>query len=99
VEYKDDKGKWRRYTPDFLIRKKPHAGGKPGSGQVFIVEIKRQYDRDHPIDGVNGRKALAVRKWEDLNPERVKYRMIFTATDTVSADQMQEARKFVDRES
>jgi len=23
VEYKDDKGKWRRYTPDFVIRKKP----------------------------------------------------------------------------
>jgi type III restriction enzyme len=20
VEYKDDKGKWRRYTPDFVIR-------------------------------------------------------------------------------
>jgi type III restriction enzyme len=96
VEYKDDKGKWRRYTPDFLIRKKLSPGGKPGSGQVFIVEIKREYDRAHPIDGENGQKALALRKWEDLNPERVKYRMIFTATDAVSADQIQEARKFVD---
>jgi type III restriction enzyme len=95
VEYKDDKGKWRRYTPDFLIRKKPSPGGKPGSGQVFIVEIKRDHDRAHPIDGENGRKVLALRKWEDLNPERVKYRMIFTATDTVSVDQIQEVRKFL----
>ena len=27
IEYKDDKGKWRRYTPDFVIRKKPKKGG------------------------------------------------------------------------
>ena len=25
VEYKDDKGKWRRYTPDFVVRKKPES--------------------------------------------------------------------------
>ena len=45
VEYKDDKGKWRRYTPDFVIRKKPEKGRKTGSGKVFIVEIKREHDR------------------------------------------------------
>jgi Type III restriction enzyme, res subunit. len=97
VEYKDDKGKWRRYTPDFLIRKKPPSGGKPGSGKMFIVEIKREHDQAHPIDGQNGRKALALRKWEDLNPEGVKYQMIFTPTDHVSADQLQEALKFAER--
>jgi type III restriction enzyme len=29
VEYKDEKGKWRRYTPDFVIRTKPPLGVPP----------------------------------------------------------------------
>jgi len=97
VEYKDDKGKWRRYTPDFVIRKKPGPGGKPGSGKVFVVEIKRDHDRDHPVDGKEGKKALALRKWESLNPDRLTYEMIFTSTDTVTADQLQQARRFVEQ--
>ena len=96
VEYKDDKGKWRRYTPDFVIRKKPKPGGKPGTGRVFIIEIKAERERAHPIDGENGRKALALRKWETLNPDRLAYQMIFTATDTVTADQLRETRRFVE---
>lgn len=96
VEYKDEKGKWRRYTPDFVIRRKPGKGRKPGSGKVFIVEIKAERERAHPLDGESGRKALALRKWEALNPDRLKYQMIFTASDTVSADQLQEAKTFVE---
>lgn len=99
VEYKDDKGKWRRYTPDFVIRQKPAKGGKAGSGKVFIVEIKREHDRSNAIDGEHGRKAMALRKWEELNPNRIKYRMIFTSTDTVSADRMQEIKAFMNGES
>jgi hypothetical protein len=96
VEYKDDKGKMRRYTPDFVIRRKPKQGGKPGSGRVVIVEIKREHDRAHPVDGETGRKAMALRKWEKLNPDRLKYQMIFTSTDTVSADQVGEVKRFVE---
>jgi hypothetical protein len=96
VEYKDDKGKWRRYTPDFIIRRKPKRGGRLGTGKVFIVEIKREHDRAHPVDGMNGRKAMALRRWEDLNPDRLRYQMIFTDTNTVTADQMQEARRFIE---
>lgn len=96
VEYKDDKGKMRRYTPDFIVSRKPKQGGRPGSGKVVIVEVKREHDRAHPVDGENGRKAMALRKWERLNPERLKYQMIFTNTDTVSADHVQEARKVVE---
>jgi len=88
VEYKDDKGKWRRYTPDFVIRRK--------DGKTLIVEIKREHDREHPVDGENGRKALALRKWEDLNPERLRYEMIFTPGDTVPYDRMTNARAFVE---
>lgn len=95
VEYKDDKGKWRRYTPDFVIRRKPGKGQQPGGGKVFIVEIKAERERTHPLDGEHGRKAMAIRKWEALNPDRLQYQMIFTATDTVTADQLREARVFV----
>ena len=94
VEYKDDKGKWRRYTPDFIIRKKPGCGRKRGTGRVHIVEIKREHDRAHPIDGENGRKAMAVRKWENLDPDRLRYEIIFTPSDTVPADAMRRVRSF-----
>lgn len=87
VEYKDDKGKWRRYTPDFVIRRK--------DGKTLIVEIKREHDREHPVDGERGRKALTLRKWEDLNPDRLRYEMIFTPGDTVPYDRMTNARAFV----
>lgn len=96
IEYKDDKGTWHRYTPDFIVRKKPKRGGQPGTGRVFIVEIKREHDRAHPVDGENGRKAMALRKWETLNPDRLKYQMIFTDTDTVPADEMGIVRRFVE---
>lgn len=96
VEYKDDNGKWRHYSPDFVIRRKPPVGGRPETGKVLIVEIKREHDRAHPVDGLNGKKAMALRKWESLNPDRLKYEMIFTSTDTVTADQMHGARTFVE---
>lgn len=96
VEYKDDKGKWRRYTPDFIIRKKPKTGGRRGLGKVFIVEIKREHDHAHPVDGENGKKAMALRRWERLNPDRLAYQMIFTDTDTVAADALRAVRQFVE---
>jgi hypothetical protein len=86
IEYKDEKGKWRRYTPDFVVRRK--------DGKTLIVEIKAERDRSDPVNGENGRKAMAVRAWEDLNPDRLKYQMIFTPGDTVGADQVRSARDF-----
>jgi hypothetical protein len=61
-----------------------------------VLQIKREYDRAHPVDGENGTKAMALRRWENLNPGRLRYQMIFTATDTVTADQMQEAMRFAE---
>jgi len=86
VEYKDEKGKIRRYTPDFVIRKK--------NGRILIVEVKREHDRAHPVDGENGRKAMAVRGWRDLNPDKLKYEIIFTPAETVTADQMRGVIEF-----
>ncbi len=88
VEYKDEKGKWRRYTPDFVVRRK--------DGRVLIVEIKAERERHHPVDGEGGKKALAVRRWEDLNPDRLMYQMIFTGSDTVAVDQIGTVRRFVE---
>ena len=61
-----------------------------------MLQIKRAYDRADPVDGENGKKAMALRRWESLNRDRLRYQMIFTATDTVTADQMQEAWKFAE---
>lgn len=89
VEYKDEKGKWRRYSPDFIIRKK----GK--RGKCLIVEIKSDRERTHPIDGEKGKKAIAVRQWENLNPKKLKYEMIFTTADVVAVNQLNPAKDFV----
>jgi hypothetical protein len=93
IEYKDDKGKWHRYSPDFVVRKKPEAGGK-----VLIVEIKRESERDDPVQGVNGLKAMKLREWVGLNPEQLKYEMVFTPGTVVTSDQMKPVRQFVEGE-
>ncbi|MGE0192471.1 MAG: DEAD/DEAH box helicase family protein [Planctomycetota bacterium] len=87
VEYRDEKGRMRRYTPDFVIRKR--------NGRVLIVEVKADRERAHPIDGETGRKAMAVRQWRDLDPKRLKYEILFTPEETVTADQMRAVIEFV----
>lgn len=81
VEYKDDRGRWRRYSPDFVLRRT--------DGRTIIVEIKAERDRTNPISGERGSKAMALRRWEDLDPERLRYEMIFTSTDAVAMDDVQ----------
>lgn len=95
VEYKDEDGRWRPYSPDFLIRRKPPAGGAPGSGKMLIVEIKSERMRNDATDGEKGRKAMAVREWEKLNPDRIAYEMLFTDTDTVANNDFAPVRTFL----
>ncbi len=78
VEYRDDRGRWRRYSPDFVIRRT--------DGRTVIVEVKAERDRENPITGERGRKAMALRRWEELNPDSLRYEMVFTATDAVGMD-------------
>ncbi|MBN2564489.1 MAG: restriction endonuclease subunit R, partial [Candidatus Eisenbacteria bacterium] len=108
VQYRDEESHWRRYSPDFVIRKKPKKGGKPGSGRVLIVEIKdarfraaTEEDLKRNSEGrgaitVEGRKAIAVRQWQKLNPDRLRYQIIFAGTDTVPVDSLQAAMEFVE---
>lgn len=99
VEYKGEDNRWHRYTPDFVIQRK--------DGKCLIVEIKSaQFEAATKEDlaragqgkapvTVEGRKALALRKWEDLDPARLKYEIIFVPGDSVPHDKMQPARKFI----
>ena len=66
-------------------------------GKCLIIEIKADRDRDHAVNGVKGRKALALRQWEKLNPDRLKYQMVFVDSKdgTVTRDQTEAARDFV----
>jgi len=96
VEYKDDKGKMRRYTPDFVIRKKPGKGRKKGTGKVYLVEIKAENKRQDGIEGENGRKAMAVREWQNLNPDKLRYEMVFTSADIIADDDLNNIKSFIE---
>jgi type III restriction enzyme len=88
VEYKGEDAQWHRYTPDFVIRRK--------DGKCLIVEIKSAHERQHPVDGEHGSKAMATQKWVGLNPERLKYQMIFVERDEVGYEQLSRAKEFLD---
>lgn len=87
VDYKGTDGRWHKYTPDFIIRRK--------DGKCLIIEIKQENKKEDAIDGVDGKKALAVRALKDLNPDMLDYQMIFTSTDEILYDQTKEVRKFI----
>ena len=50
----------------------------------------------HPVDGENGTKAVATQKWVGLNPDKLKYQMIFTDRDEIGYDQAKTTRKFIE---
>jgi type III restriction enzyme len=88
IEYRDTDGRMHNYTPDFVVRRK--------DGKCLIVEIKSEHERGHEIDGEGGAKALATRAWTDLNPDRLKYQMIFVRGDTVGSEEMMQTKEFLD---
>lgn len=106
VEYRGEDGRWHRYTPDFVIRKMPRGEGRPGTGRVLVLEIKdarfetvtredeRRFELGEEPLTTEGRKAIALKKLERLNPERLKYQLIFVR-DSVTYDQLSEVRRFV----
>ena len=44
----------------------------------------------------DGKKAMETRKWVDLNPDRLKYQMIFVKGDAVGSDDTLLAKEFLD---
>jgi hypothetical protein len=88
IEYRGVDGRMHNYTPDFVIRR--------SDGKCLIVEIKSERERTDEIDGEQGAKAIATRKWESLNPDRLKYQMIFVKGELVGSDELIQAKEFLD---
>lgn len=88
AEYLGDDGRWHRYTPDFVLRR--------ADGKHLVVEIKRdsyspdiQGDLDRLARGEaaqtrEGQKAVALKAWEGLNPDKLAYHVMFADTDIKS---------------
>ena len=79
-EYKDKKGGWHNYTPDFLIRKK--------NGKMLIVEIKGEPFRDR-------QKEKEMRQVENLNPERLKYEILETTREELTFGELEKVKKWI----
>ncbi len=60
-EYKDDKGDWHNYTPDFLIRKK--------DGKSLIMEVKAPKYRTPEAE-------KEMQEIETINPDKIKYELL-----------------------
>lgn len=87
VEYKGEAGRWHPDSLDFVIRR--------GDSRCIIVEIKDARMRQHPVDGENGRQAMAVRRWVGLNPETLRYEMGFTAGESVGWNDVELFKRFI----
>lgn len=98
AEYLGEDGRWHRYTPDFVIRRR--------DGKHLIVEIKSdQHKADIEADfelaenglapkSKEGRKAVAMQKLVGLNPGQLAYKVIF-AGNVLPAEALEETRRFV----
>jgi hypothetical protein len=98
AEYLGDDGKWHRYTPDFVIQRK--------DGKHLVVEIKSdaysadvRADLDRHAKGMapiskEGRKAVALKRWEELNPDVLHYQVIFAGT-ALATDALAETHDFI----
>lgn len=98
AEYLGEDNRWHRYTPDFVIRRK--------DGKHLVVEIKSdrekaEIDRDMqryqqgeaPISA-EGRKSVALKRWEELNPDVLHYEVIF-AGDSLAVNSLDRTRDFI----
>lgn len=84
AEYQGDDGRWHTYTPDFVLRR--------ADGKHLVIEVKNDkfspdIDADmarhalgEPAQTLEGRKAVALKRWEKLNPDRLSYHVMFADT-------------------
>ena len=86
-EYIGKDGKWHTYTPDFLIRKK--------NGKTIIVEVKMEKFRNDEIDGEKGLKAAKVKEIEGLNPDKLKYEILFTDKAKIGFENIQKIKNII----
>ena len=88
-EYKGADGNHHRYFPDFVIVK--------NTGEFFIIEIKSEGERGHPIVEA---KAKAVEYLKELQPDKhFDYNIIYTADKYISEnDKMKDIRAWIRNE-
>lgn len=79
-EYKDKNGKWRNYTPDFVIKKK--------DGRILIIEVKAETFRDE-------NKEMAIRKIENLNPDKLKYKILLTNNEEIGFENIKKVKGWI----
>ncbi len=97
AEYLGQDGRWHRYTPDFVLRR--------ADGKHLVVEIKKDaFSPDITGDlarfaaGIEpqtaeGRKAVALKRWEALNPAQLSYEVLFESQ--LATDGMARVRDFI----
>lgn len=85
AEYLGDDGRWHRYTPDFVLRR--------ADGKHLVLEIKRdsyspdikgdleRLGRGEAAQTLEGKKAVALKQWEGLNPDKLAYHVMFADSD------------------
>lgn len=98
AEYLGEDGRWHRYTPDFVLRR--------ADGKHLVVEIKKdtfspdiEADLKRHAEGqepqtAEGRKAVALKRWEALNPDKLSYHVMFAGTELADAGKKQ-VRDFI----
>ncbi len=98
AEYLGEDGRWHRYTPDFVLRR--------ADGKHLVVEIKKdtfspdieadmkRFEQGQESQTAEGRKAVALKRWEALNPDKLSYHVMFADTELADAGKKQ-VRDFI----
>lgn len=99
AEYLGDDGRWHRYTPDFVLRR--------ADGKHLVIEVKKDlYSPDIHEDlnrhrqgespqTLEGKKAVALKQWEGLNPEKLAYHVMFAEGRELKAEGYAQVRGFI----
>ncbi len=74
-EYMGEDKRYHRYFPDFVIVKK--------TGEFYIVEVKSERERD---DQTVKAKKKAVERLQGFQPDKFKYHVVYSATDTIGVE-------------
>lgn len=98
AEYVGTDGRWHKYTPDFVLRR--------ADGKHLIVEIKKdtfspditgdlkRFEQGQEAQTAEGRKAVALKRWESLNPGKLAYHIMFADTQLADTGKKQ-VRDFI----
>jgi hypothetical protein len=61
----------------------------------IIADLARAEGGEAAITA-EGRKAVALKRWENLNPDRLRYEVVFARAEALGHDQVEKALKFVE---